>query len=166
MRDPDLKGVASAWLIKESEEAIQAHIKEWGYPPATLRNWYVNGPYHPFWSWWMVAVISLADIEGLPPANKQFPEAEYEFAIYSIKGIPDIDALDRGDVENRGFEAILSPPDVVFHFHKVTDDQAKKICDAAIKHIVAGQSCDSDYRSHWMEVMSKTVEHYVLGVHE
>jgi hypothetical protein len=164
MRQPDKKGAAQAWLIKKSQAAIDAHVKEWGYPDTTVRHWFVNGPYHPFWHWWMVAVVSLADIPGIPPANKQYPEAEYEFTIYSLEGEVDIDAYDAGDIKNQRFK-VLSPPDVTFHFDGVTDKQAAEICDAAVQHIVAGQSCDSDFRYYWKTMLQRTVDHYKAGVH-
>lgn len=166
IRKPDKEGVARAWHIPITEEAIQAHIREWGYPPAPIDTWYVNGPYNLFWHWWMVSTISLADIPGIPPANKQYPEAEYEFTIYSIDGTPNIKALDKGDVDNRGFKSILQPADVTFHFHGVTDEQAKTITEHAVRAICDGISCDSGNREWWKTSLARTVEHYVLGVHE
>lgn len=164
MREPDKSGVAQAWLIPLNQESVDAHIKEWGYPPATIRQWFVVGPYHPFWHWWMVSVIDLKDHDGMPPAHKQYPEAEYEFMIMSLNGEVNIEACDTGDFENRGFK-YLTPPDVVFHFHGVTEEQACEICDAAVSLIVKGQSCDSDFREYWKAMLARTVEHYVLGVH-
>lgn len=164
MREPDKSGVAQAWLLEETPEVQEAHIKNWGYPSTSVRHWFVQGPYHPFWHWWQVGVIDLADHPGMPPAHKQYPEAEYEFAIFSLQGEVDIDALESGDIENRGFK-VLQPADVVFHFHKVTREQAAEICDAAVTMIVKGQSCDSDFREWWKGALANTVEHYVLGVH-
>lgn len=165
MREPDKSGVAKAWLINPNVKSINAHIKKFGYPPTGLRTWFINGPFHPFWSWWIVSVISLKDVPGVPPANKQYPEAEYEYTCYSLDGVPNIDELDKGNLKKRGFKSILQPADVQFHFHNVTDEQAIEICDAAVSHIVAGQSCDSDYRQYWKAMLARTVEHYVLGVH-
>lgn len=166
VRDPDKTGVAKAWKIEPTDEAIRQHVESWGHAPTPVRTWYVNGPYHPLWSWWMVGVISLADVPGVPPAIKQYPEAEYEFTIYSLSGVPNIEALDRGDLANRGFDAILQPADVTFHFHGVNDRQAAEICDAAVAAICAGQSCDRDFREWWKGALTSTVTHYALGVHE
>lgn len=164
MRGPDKSGVAQAWKINVTQAIIDAHVKEWGYPPTSVCQWFVNGPYHPFWHWWLVSVIDLKDHPGMPPANKQYPEAEYEFCIWSLEGEVNVDAIDAGDIENRGFK-ILQPADVTFHFHRVTREQAAEICDAAVATIVAGQSCDSDFREWWKGMLARTVEHYVLGVH-
>lgn len=164
-RDPDLQGVARAWRINITDAARAAHEKEWGNEETGIAVWMVNGPYHPFWSWWYVGVISLKDLPGVPPAHKQYPEAEYEYSVYSCEGEPDIAAMESGDLENRGF-GFLQPADVIFHFHGVTDDQAEKIAEAAVAAIVGGQSCDSDFREWWKSALATTVEHYVLGTHE
>lgn len=166
MTKPDSKsGIVKAWKVDINDAIIAAHVKEWGYPPAGVRTWYVLGPFNPVWHWWMVAVISLKDIEGVPPAKKQYPEAEYEFGIYSLSGEVNIDACDKGDLANRGF-GILWPPDVIFHFHGLTDDQASQVCDHAVRAIVSGISPDSDNRSWWEGSLAATVTHFTLGVHE
>ena len=162
MREPDLSGVAKAWRIENTPELRARHVKEFGYEGSGLDTWLVNGPYHPFWSWWHVGVISLGDIEGAPPAAKQYPGAEYEFAIFSLDGEPDVDAVERGDLDNRGF-TFLSPPDVLFQFGGVTDEQAIEISEKAVRAIVEGASCDSDFRSWWEATLTKTVEHYRRG---
>lgn len=164
MREPDLAGVARAWRISEDPRVQERHIREFGHEHTGLQTWLINGPYHPFWSWWHVGVISLRDFEGMPPAQKQYPAAEFEFAIYSLDGTPDIEAIERGDLDNRGFK-FLSPPDVVFHFDGVNDRQAVEICDAAVQLIVRGQSCDSDFRRFWDGSLRATVEHYKKGGH-
>lgn len=165
MRKPDKTGVADAWLIEMSNEAQQAHSKEWGYPHTGIKHWFIRGPYHPFWHWWMISVIDLRDHPNTPPANKQYPEAEYEFSIYSLKDEVNIEAADKGDLANRGY-TLLSPPDVIFQFHGVTDKQASDICDLAVDLIVRGQSCDSDFRQQWKSMLANTVTHYTLGIHE
>lgn len=170
MRDPDFSGVARVWRIETTEIQQKAHKENWGYESSSLADWIVHGPYHPFWSWWYVAVISLRDIPDAPPANKKYPEAEYEFMIISLnpdgrnEGQVDIDKIEAGDIEG-GLPGFLTPSDVVFQFHGVTDEQAVKVGEAAIRAIVNGQSCDSDFRSWWMRSLEATVEHFRMGVH-
>lgn len=159
-----MEGIARAWHIRETDEARAAHVEKFGYPDTGLDSWIVNGPYHPFWSWWYIGLISLADVPGVPPANKQYPEAEYELVFWSLEGEPNVDAIERGDLENRGF-GFLHPADVTFHFDGVTDKQAVAICRASVQKIVNGQSCDSDFRGWWMESLADTVQHYKQGLH-
>jgi hypothetical protein len=135
-------------------------------------TWLVNGPYHPLWSWWYVSCISLRDVPGVPPANKRYPEAEYELIVFSLNPdpkpprpkVPDLDALAAGDA-TRGLPGFLHPPDVVFQFHGVSEQQAEQILELAVDRIVAGQSCDSDFRSWWTAALESTVEHYRNGRH-
>jgi hypothetical protein len=165
MREPDKVGAARAWkldgaALKAATDGVEADVV----------TWIVNGPYHPVWAWWQVGVITLDDVPGFPPANKQYPEAEWEFSITSLQAGPgcdrktvDIDALERGDLD--AVPGFLTPQDAVVHFHAVTREQAATICELAVNAIVAGHSCDSDFRFWWKNAITKTVEHYVLGVH-
>ena len=172
MRPPDLSGVARAWRIKtEAQEKARFKRGGIGYPSGQIGSvWIVNGPYHPFWSWWQVGVITLGDIPGAPPSNKMYPEAEYEFSIYSLNAGPQCDreTLDIDDIEKakkRAFPGFLSPPDVQFHFHGVTDEQAAKLPDIAAETIVGGVSCDSDFRQWWLDSLAATVQHLREGRH-
>lgn len=166
---PDKAGFARAWDMM-TPESIKAGREEWGHDQAGIASWMIQGPYHPFWSWWLVGVVHLRDIPGTPAAKRHYPEAEYEFTIWSIKSppsgeiTPDIEKLRAGDLTAR--DTILHPCDVVFQFHGVTDEQAAEICEVAVNAIVAGQSCDSDFREWWKTSLAATVQHYVLGVHE
>lgn len=164
MRDPDLSGVARAWRLNINASMSEAHRREWGYDHTGIATWYVCGPYHPFWSWWYIGLISLADVPGVPPANKVYPEAEYELTFVSLDGDPNLDALEQGRLEDRGY-TFLSPPDLVFQFNGVTREQAVEIAEAAVRMIVAGQSCDSDFREWWRGALETTVQHYKEGIH-
>lgn len=163
--DPDKKGVASAWLMPYTKESNKQHVEEWGYEHTGIRTWFVHGPYHPFWNWWLVSIISLKDIEGIPKANKMYPEAENEFTIYSLEGEVNIEAIIVGDLKNRGFKSVLQPADVTFHYHGLTTEQSEQLCDTAVEVIVNGQSCDSDFRTWWLEMLARTVKHYQEGLH-
>jgi hypothetical protein len=148
-RKPDHSGVASAWKMEFGDYARPEQA-------ATLNGYVINGPYHPFWKWWMVAVIHLREIDGVPSANKQYPEAEYEFMILSIdpeRNQPDPDKPFPQDV------GYLQPPDCVVQFHGVTDEQAAEICQMSARAISMGQSCDSDFRSWWESAIKNSVKH-------
>lgn len=137
---------------------------------AGIGTWVVNGPFHPFWKWWMLGVVHLRPIEGMDEPAKQYPEAEYELLIVSLnpnRGDPDVDAMERG--EDWGDESegkFLTPPDLVFHFHGVTDEQARDIGEAAALSIVNGVlSPDSDFRNLWITALRTTVAHFAGGMH-
>ena len=164
MRDPDKQqGPTRAWLIAKS--AVTRPDQE-----ATIAGWLVNGPFHPLWQWWMLSIVHLRDLPGVPPAQKRYPEAEYEFMIVSLnpeKGVPDIDELERtgtwGDPEKPPF---LTPIDVTEQFHGITDAQAHEIAEKAVNAILDGWiSPDQDFRSSWSRVIASTIDHYRRGVH-
>jgi len=118
----------------------------------------------------MVTAVTLEDVEGFPPANKQYPEALWEFGITSVNAGPkadrktvDIDAIERGEIGS--IPGYLTPQDVVVQFHAVTRKQVEHIVESAVGAIVGGMSCDSDFREWWKNAITKTVEHFVLGVH-
>ena len=156
-RIPDFDGEAKAWKMEMGDNASTEQAT------ASLGAYVVSGPYHPFWNWWMVAVVHLREVEGTPPPKKQYPDAEYEFMILSIDpehNQPDPDKPFPQEIR------YLDPPDCVVQFHGVTDEQAASICRDAVRVIAAGQSCDSDFRGWWTGAIKKTVEHYQEGRHD
>jgi hypothetical protein len=170
VRAPDLTGVARVWRLARNDAMQAAHVKSFGYASSSLADWVANGPYHPFWSWWYIGLVHLRDVPGAPPANKQYPEAQYELMFLSLNpdgrngGKVDVDKIEAGDIEG-GLPGFLTPPDLVYQFHGVTDEQAIKIVERAVEHIAAGQSCDSDFRSWWRSSLDTTVQHYREGRH-
>lgn len=136
-----------------------------------LRAWVINGPFHPFWSWWMLAVVHLRPIEGTPTTKKHYPEAEYEFMIVAFnpeRGVPDIDAIERDeDWGDKNIPKFLTPFEVVQQFHGTGDENAAKVCDLAAWAIGHGMlSPDQDYRTRWQRAILETVEHMTDGGHQ
>lgn len=170
MRDPDLSGVARVWRVRLTPENVAAHTADWGYEPSSLADWIVNGPYHPFWSWWYIGVVHLREVAGAPPPNRRYPAAEYEIMCLSLNPdgepgrpkIPDLDKLEAGDITG-GLPGFLTPADWVVQFDGCTDEQAVEVGTLAVTAISHGQSCDSDFRSWWEKAIPNTVKH-VLGV--
>lgn len=169
MREPDYKGLARVWRLKHNDRMQAAHSESWGYESSSLADWVINGPYHPFWSWWYLGLVHLRDIPGAPPANKQYPEAQYELMCMSLNPdpkddrpkVPDIEKIESGDIHG-GLPGFLTPADWVVQFHRVNDKQAIEVAELAASAIAHGQSCDSDFRSWWETAIPNTVKH-VLG---
>ena len=164
VRAPDLTGVGRAWRIDTAPGARRepAHV-------AGLRSYLLNGPWHPAWSWWLIGCVHLRPIEGVPPAHLTYPEAEYELQILSLN--PDrpvnVDEAEAtGDWGDKSIPKFLTPPDLVYQFHGVTDAQAGQIADSVLRAIVdGGMSPDSDFRSSWVQLLDNTVAHYRSGGH-
>lgn len=170
---PDRAGFARAWKIEPSEKVRKQYIKEWGYEPAGAGpTWIVNGPYHPFWSWWYLAAVHLREIEGAPPPKISVPDASHEFLCMSLNPepekrpkIPDIAGLRAGKDPTKCLPGFLDPPDFVVQVAGLDDAQAASVLDAVVRHIVAGTSCDSDNRRYWENSIKGTAQHYREGVH-
>jgi len=149
LREPDIAGShGKAWKLK---------VK----PPQdkTTLNAYVLSCYgaHAFWNWWVVSIIHLHDVEGMPAAVKNYPEATHEFLILTIN--PESCPPDPDNLE----VAYLMPPDAALQFDGLTDEQAAKFVDEAVCAIVDGRiSPDQDYRSAW----EQAIAHWVLFTKE
>lgn len=130
--------------------------------PACIAAWLVDRPgAHPWWHHYLVSVVHLRDVPGVPPAKKSYPEAAYEFQIVSI----DPERCPSPQPDANGYPMLL-PPDVIYQFHGVTEEDAVRICELAITAISKGLlSPDSDFASAWKESLSKTVKHFVEGRH-
>ena len=164
MRKPDIKGDnANAWRVPKRRASAWAALHPEKVDPVTLMTtvdlWYVNGKgFHPFWSWWAVSAVSLEDIEGVAPANKHYPEAEWELSIWSIgSGEPAVN----GD---GGFKA-MEPPDLLLQFHGLERGQVEGVERLLVEAICAGRtSPDSDWRRQNMSAMVKVVNDYYIGL--
>lgn len=171
MRDPDKVGAARAWKIRFGDEMLEAHRREWGSDPAGIASWLINGPYHPAWSWWFVGTVHLRNEPGTKIAQIAYPGATHEIMCWSLDpearngrpDKPDVDALERGELEAR--PAFLTPADWIVQFIVTDDEQAGTLTDLVIEQIVAGRSCDSDFRGWWEDAIHKTAEHLRLGGH-
>lgn len=152
--EPTRKNVATAYHLPTTDEMRAAYLKEWGYVDAGIDQWVINGPYHPAWSWWYVAAVHLRPVEGAPLPKKQFPDAEYELSIWSLKDAPNLDDLAQGRITEQGRLTWLWPPDFVQQFSGATDDEVRDIVSSVVQLIVDGQSCDSDYRYWWAETLA------------
>ena len=152
MRAPDIKtAFGQAWTLAKSEDN-----------PACVGHWLINVPgAHPFWEHWLVTVIALKDIPGVPPAHKRYPEAEYEFLIASIN--PEECPHPEPDAAHY---SLLSPIDVIEQFHGVSERDAFRVGYGAVQAILHGRmSPDQDFRSMWHALIGNTVEHFKAGTH-
>lgn len=155
MREPDKEGVfAKAWLsrLRGTKPAHEAH----------LASWVINGDsFHPLWRWWVMTLIHLRDIPGVKPARRRYPEAGYELLIVTINPHdtppdPDLTASVH----------YLYPPELVYHFDGVTDEQALEILGHGVTAVLSGHlHPDVDWRPLWESALNDTIDHYRRGLH-
>lgn len=166
MRPPEKRGpVAQAWeqtierTRAQTEAMGEQYMDDWD---ASIGLFFLTGPFHPLWTWWAIALCHLRDLPGLTPAKRHYPEAEYEFAIWSM----DAPGFDPDHAEHWASH-LLHPADVVKHFDIGTvllvverDRIAREVLEIAVDAIVAGHaSPDSDNRAWWKRCIDGTVEH-------
>lgn len=157
-RTPDLTGpYGRAWRITAPPLVPDQQ--------ATLRAWLLHGAWHPFWTFWEVAVVHLRPIEGVRPPTKRYPEAEYEALIVSIASPPGSPERKPDPDDLQSMQPLL-PPDCARQFDGVTDEQAARLADDVVHAIVvSGMSPDSDHRHAWERRIDATVEHLRAGLH-
>lgn len=156
MKEPDVKGpAAEAWQIANPPTQPVA--------TAAVAGWLIHSThFHPFWRWWSLSVVHLRDVEGVPAAVKDYPEAEYELMILSLD--PEADAPDPDHPE--GGYPFLMPPDLSHQFHGITDAEAQGLALVAVRAICAGRiSPDADYRSIWKGTIAGTIDCIREGGH-
>lgn len=158
MRAPDIERavpVTKAWSMAE---AIKAHPGS-----ATIAAWIVHAPWaHAAWSFWMMSVVHLRPIEGFPPVRRHYPEAEYEFLIQSI----DPERCPEPNPDAPQTIRFLTPVDAVVQFDGVSDEDAGRILEAAVRAVIAGRmSPDSDFREAWKQCIAATAQHFRAGGH-
>lgn len=153
--EPDHQGLGCAWKIPMTRKEEKP---DWA---ATVSMWLVSAPYaHPFWWWYAVTCISLRDIPGVPPATVQFPGATHEIMFVALN--PERPIPDLADWQGMSH---LEPLDLVHQFIVGSDEDAEKLTEVVVKHIVAGNSPDQDHRSYWRDAINLTAEHLRLDGH-
>lgn len=153
-REPDAStSLGRAWKIRATR-------------PGSIGGWFVNVNWaHPVWNLWLVGVVHLRDIEGVPPPKRHYPDAAYEFGIWSVDPRPLATVPFDPDMgEGHG---ILHPPDAIVHFHGVDDRRALMLLDSAVNVILAGRmSPDSGFRRAWEELVRGTARCLANGRHD
>lgn len=118
--------------------------------PATLAAWLLHRPdAHPFWANYLVSIVHLRPIEGMPPAKKTSPEMTHELLVL---------ALDPNHVPNPDDEKTcrpLQPANLVHQLALPDDATALQLVEQFTRALVDGSlNPDTDHRScqkRWIE---------------
>lgn len=123
-----------------------------------LGAWLVHCPgAHACWSHWLVSVVSLADCEGLPPANKHYPAAAFEIMFAAL------DPHEPVDPDGTGWP-IMTPLDLAHQFHGVTEVDAARVLELCVDTIMRGSlSPDFDWRRAWEAKITSAVHSIVAA---
>lgn len=98
-----------------------------------LAEWLVHAPGQAeFWSHYLVTVLSLAPIEGCPPAAIRVTGATHEIMLASL----DEDASPRAD--NPSTLHVHQPSNVALQWIGTTDTEAVEVADTLVKAVCDG----------------------------
>lgn len=187
MREPDLTNAPAtirAWhyLVKPGVGPA-----DWS---AGLGSWLIEcdpNTLDPIFTKWFVGGVSLRDIEGVPPANRQYPEAEYELNCFTVDPESGVGPehyermTTEGAYPGAPTRFLVQPPDVVFQWHGTSDEEATEILEAFVRAVVLGGLSPSRppvgyshgvaflpgparaFDAAWRRRLVATVEHYTTG---
>jgi len=130
--------------------------------PAILAAWLITAPvWHPLWSQYMLAVITLADTPGVPPAVKDHPDNTHELAVLAMNP-------DRGPYTIDSFAAktvgYLTPGNIAERF-TATDEQAVQLAEmcvwGALEGLLPLETADAPerIRAAWRQSIHRTLDH-------
>lgn len=101
--------------------------------PASLAAWFLQIPgASPAWDTFLVCLITLSDLPGYPPANRKYPEAQYELLVTALHPEPNPTADDMTTWHH------LTPLNYVTQFHGCTDSQALQLTEHVVRMFIDG----------------------------
>lgn len=114
---------------------------------------------HPFWPWHVLSLVTLEELPGLPPPERQFPEATHELLVVALDP-------EKPPPTAPGMSCYwLTPVDIAEQF-EATDERASELCDLAMEACLDGRlSPDQDWRASWHKAVTGTLDHWRRGVH-
>ncbi|OQQ16105.1 hypothetical protein B0675_02130 [Streptomyces sp. M41(2017)] len=153
-QEPELTGPAgSAFRVPDIAEN-----------PAVLEQWIITArDWHPIWYQYLLALISLADMPDMPPANRHRKGVTHELVVFALD--PEDGPLrPETFVDRRPTEFVLTPANVVEQV-TTTDDQARhltRLCANAVVHgrLIPETGDSPDHiRAMWRTSISQTLDH-------
>lgn len=101
-----------------------------------VASWFMHMPNQApnnAWDKYMLAISSLAEVPGLPPANLHYPGAEYELVVVALS--PDYNP----HIDDCDTWVPMDPPNMVHQFHGVTREQAARMAQTLAWACVHGE---------------------------
>ncbi|MFD9107161.1 hypothetical protein [Streptomyces bottropensis] len=129
---------------------------------AALDAWIITADHwHPAWSQYLLCLITLADLDEMPPAKKYAPGVTHELLVVALN--PDHGPYDATTVRPDGLHH-LTPVNIADQF-TATDDQALRITQLCARAVVDGRLTPETgdapelIRSWWHARIRDTLEH-------
>lgn len=139
----------------------------------TVTWWLLQGLWHPLWPQFVLSVVNLREVDGMPPAQLRFPGATHELMVVALNpGDPlrlhDIETLESGGF--RGVGGYLTPIDVVHQF-EATDEEMTHLAELCARACTLGVLTPSTdearavLREQWLTSCVRTLAHMRGEVH-
>ena len=111
---------------------------------ASLRTWIIKAPYaHPLWSYYVLAVVHLRPIDGMPDPIIRLKGATHEMFLFALDPEKPV-ALDKKP-------SLLHPANFIAQFIAAHDMDAVRMIDETASDVVTGRlNPDTDYMQHWI----------------
>lgn len=132
---------------------------------ATLASWLLYVPWgSPAWKHYLVSIISLEDIEGVPPAVKNYPAAEYEIMVVALDPKYHPNPTDASTLRP------LTPINYQEQFHDVPREKIAGLCEVFAMAFIHGDlliepTGIQGARWQFRGSLDKTLEHLRSGKH-
>lgn len=130
--------------------------------PAALDGWIITAAcWHPLWSQYLLSVVTLADVEGAPPADKRTPDVTHELTVLTLN--PDYGPFNAATYTADSLR-YLTPVNIAEQF-TTTDDQARDLAGLAARACVDGvlipETSDAPdrIRALWHTSITRTLNH-------
>lgn len=136
-------------------------------PHTAIDHWLITCPtVHPAWTQWYLAVISLADAPGLPPAELKFVGATHQLFLVALN--PDHGPYTRDKaaqmMRNGDGLPMLQPVNLIEQY-QATDAEMRQVCQLMCRAIVQGLASVEpplgyeSFRDQWLASITKTLAH-------
>lgn len=147
----------------QNGQAAPLEVPDAAHTVETVCLWLITAPpYHPFWSQYLLLVVRLTDdLPGYPPPHHAFEGTTHELMVWAVNpecGVQTIESAN-ADLAAGRMPPIMTPQNVVEQYI-ATDDEMRKVASLCAQGIVHGVlNPDSDGRSDWLPVTTKTLAH-------
>lgn len=131
-------------------------VADWG---ATIRSWFFLCPgQSPAWENYVLHLIHLRDIPGVPPANKVSPEMTHEILFAALDPSKD------PKPENMKSWSFLSPFNACEQFEVESDEKAiemvEMVAQAVVDGLLPAEPMLSGAKEPWHTTIKNTAAHF------
>jgi hypothetical protein len=117
----------------------------------TLAQWIIEAAWaHPFWHSYVLTMIHLRSVDGLPDPHIYVPGAQYEFWLFALQPEHDRAAMVR---DASGMQYRLTPGNFAAQFWEANDEAAIKRIEETVDLVLAAKlNPDTDGRRGWISL--------------